>query len=1431
MGTINIGGQWDETICNMIACQHPPCWESMRRIESGHPHIFLKNVVIPGRNSPASEDKLPTLKIVDLPLHYSGREQVKYVGGFDSSSKTISRSKGARNSFSNCILNDGWIPPISVLRSANLDFLYMCLWDDRYRAAFCKKASPHIPPGLCKIFFHRSHLVNGTGQAVYAHACNHTEARQNSCAGFVPSAWPPLCVSFYVHFSSERNPFPGLNSRMESQSLHFPPISFTSLRQPEKMQVTDLTEFGVQRLGSQAACGSTVIRWVPDMRPRFLQSENSNGRVKAPPQRICVKDLALESLLSLKDHQGTKRKKSNKVPTGGQPYFRHLRRNQKSNKLSSVGQQRNMDDSLLRTRKHPVPSLHLLLQNEEGVTQESKRGRALLETKEKLAAPFLVQKVPSFDRSEAKNPMKDKHSGRSLGCQPKIISGGSLVLRYLMVEQLGDAGNHQDKKGGGLLEHSQMSSKSLSFIAALPGLHKQLPPDLSQGQLKLSIHLQGRRLKLYVVEAKDLMGKQYRMCDSFVKVSIVPDTSRKCRQKSKTILGSKNPVFHEQFIFYLQEEDEQKRLLVTVWNRPQDSRQSRLLGCMSFGVKTLLGPDKKICGWYYLLGEDLGRTKHLKVGTGQFKRGQEMTLAKPAALLGKQQLQQDMEQIKITIPRGKNGFGFTICCDSPVRVQAVDSGGPAEKAGLQQLDTVLRLNQQPVEDWKCVELAHEIRNCPQEILLLVWRIVPQVKAGLQGVPRRPSCKSTYDLQSPSTRREKSSTGRSRPPEHRQSCHVLYDGNHEFALNGWERYTELGKAPQQHTMPPPSRPPSSSGTDKNYIILTPLNQGGQLLRRVCQENKAPGGNVCKGESRGKKSRLMKTVQTIKSHGSSPQSCPLMGSHIPPSSYGTYVTLAPRVLVFPIFVQPLDLCSPARTLLLSEELLLHETRNKPTEVTLFVYSDLLLFTQEEEPGQCNVFRNPLYLKDVRLQEDSSEDLKFCILYLAEELECVLSLQAHSHEQKTRVCWCLIDNILKQQPRTTPTAPPAESKMLEPEAVKLGAVSSVGQDDSSRLAYPVRENSIEGLTGEAVAEVQGIAMEQGKQACHLEGKEQEVPCSGSTAFAIPKLQVEGAFNQDLTCLTSLKLSGPEELAEEEEEEEDSGEAYLVRGDRKRCSLFETSVCQPACSLSVQNSLRRRTHSEGSLLQEPRAGHCFTSDTSLNYTEMQGSTPSWTLPSPQSLKKQLMKNGGSIHQLTLLFVGNRKQQQQQQVLDPEGVCDSGAAHKMNKTMAKDIKNRLGLFRKRHEALESQSDKGTKPLRPLPEEALKWGDSLEKLLQHKYGVAAFRSFLRTEFSEENLEFWLACEEYKNIKSQSKMIAKAKKIFTEYIAVQSCKEVNLDSYTREHTKENLQNISWGCFDLAQRRIYGLMEKDSYPRFLRSELYLDLINLRKPSPSL
>uniref|UniRef100_A0A8B9CPE3 Regulator of G protein signaling 3 n=1 Tax=Anser brachyrhynchus TaxID=132585 RepID=A0A8B9CPE3_9AVES len=525
-------------------------------------------------------------------------------------------------------------------------------------------------------------------------------------------------------------------------------------------------------------------------------------------------------------------------------------------------------------------------------------------------------------------------------------------------------------------------------------------PLLPPGQLKLSIDRAASRV----------LALRWLMCCLFpcIKMSIVPDADWKCRQKTKTVPDSKNPVFHEHFLFPVQEEDEQKRLLVTVWNRERNSRQSELIGCMSFGVKSLLALDKEISGWYYLLGEDLGRTKHLKVAVRRLKqsRGGDSGVS-----------------FQITIPRGSDGFGFTICCDSPVRVQAVDSGGPAEKAGLQQLDTVLQLNEQPVEHWKCVELAHEIRNCPTEIILLVWRLVPQVKSGHDGMIRRSSCKSAYDLQSPPNKREKNST---MPPraEQRRSCHVLYDGSDGLVLNGWERYTEIGK-PSPNTMPPLSRVPSAA--DQNYIILAPLNPGSQLLRPVYQENNATVGNGCKGKSHvgsGRKSRLMKTVQTMKSYGNY-QNCTIVRPHIPHSSYGTYVTLAPKVLVFPVFVQPLDLCNPARTLLLSEELLLHESRSRTIQVTLFVYSDLLLFTKEDEPGRCNVLRNPLYLQSVKLQE-GLEDRKFCILYLAEKSECLLSLEAYSQEQKKRICWCLAENITKQQ---HPASAPTENKVSDP------------------------------------------------------------------------------------------------------------------------------------------------------------------------------------------------------------------------------------------------------------------------------------------------------------------------------------------------------------------------------------------------------------------
>ena len=59
-------------------------------------------------------------------------------------------------------------------------------------------------------------------------------------------------------------------------------------------------------------------------------------------------------------------------------------------------------------------------------------------------------------------------------------------------------------------------------------------------------------------------------------------------------------------------------------------------------------------------------------------------------------------------------------------------------------------------------------------------------------------------------------------------------------------------------------------------------------------------------------------------------------------------------------------------------------------------------------------------------------------------------------------------------------------------------------------------------------------------------------------------------------------------------------------------------------------------------------------------------------------------------------------------------------------------------------------------------------------GSSLYRAFLLREFSNENLEFWLAVEDYKNSKPQ-KMAAKAQQIYNDFVAVEASKEVCFQS--------------------------------------------------------
>lgn len=61
-------------------------------------------------------------------------------------------------------------------------------------------------------------------------------------------------------------------------------------------------------------------------------------------------------------------------------------------------------------------------------------------------------------------------------------------------------------------------------------------------------------------------------------------------------------------------------------------------------------------------------------------------------------------------------------------------------------------------------------------------------------------------------------------------------------------------------------------------------------------------------------------------------------------------------------------------------------------------------------------------------------------------------------------------------------------------------------------------------------------------------------------------------------------------------------------------------------------------------------------------------------------------------------------------------------------------------------------------------------------------------------------------------------------------QINIDHETRDITKANMLTLTPSSFDLAQHKIYMLMAKDCYPRFLRSPAYGDLVHQAKPSAS-
>jgi len=148
-----------------------------------------------------------------------------------------------------------------------------------------------------------------------------------------------------------------------------------------------------------------------------------------------------------------------------------------------------------------------------------------------------------------------------------------------------------------------------------------------------------------------------------------------------------------------------------------------------------------------------------------------------------------------------------------------------------------------------------------------------------------------------------------------------------------------------------------------------------------------------------------------------------------------------------------------------------------------------------------------------------------------------------------------------------------------------------------------------------------------------------------------------------------------------------------------------------------------------------------------------------------------------------------------------------------------------------------------------KWGISFKLLMNDKRGREKLREFMEKEYSSENLDFWEKCKTYKSapksqyrsranfirrkflsnedtssINSSSPFIHDLSKSINS-LDLQEVTPINIDQKLRRDIEEGMEGdkkLDRWLFEDARQHIHELMRTDTYPRFLKSDVYRNLL---------
>ncbi|XP_056265812.1 axin-2-like isoform X2 [Pseudoliparis swirei] len=177
------------------------------------------------------------------------------------------------------------------------------------------------------------------------------------------------------------------------------------------------------------------------------------------------------------------------------------------------------------------------------------------------------------------------------------------------------------------------------------------------------------------------------------------------------------------------------------------------------------------------------------------------------------------------------------------------------------------------------------------------------------------------------------------------------------------------------------------------------------------------------------------------------------------------------------------------------------------------------------------------------------------------------------------------------------------------------------------------------------------------------------------------------------------------------------------------------------------------------------------------------------------------------------------------EASCRYNASRSANmraqQSKVKDGLSPPGSTPRRNEDGLGEPEGSASPDSPL----VRWTKSLHFLLGDQDGAHLFRTFLERENCVDTLDFWFACNGFRQMDlKDTKTLRVAKVIFKRYVETNSIVAKQLKPATKTFMRDSIkkQLIDSAMFDQAQTEVQSDMEENAYQMFLTSDIYLEYV---------